>query len=70
MHSAGIRRVFWTNEHGIWEEGKVRDLVAALDGTDEDTVESKLGGPTGNGLFVTKHEVLMLRRLSDSKRKV
>ena len=60
MHSVGIRRVFWTNENGVWENAKVRDLVDALDSA-ADCNDS--GGPTGNGLFVTKHEVLMLRRL-------
>lgn len=54
MHSVGIRRVFWTTDDGEWEGAKVRDLVDALDGGGE-------GG--GCGMFVTKHEVLMMRRL-------
>ena len=53
MQWAGIRRVFWTNDEGQWEGAKVRDLVDALE----------LGTTTGtSGMFVTKHEVLMLRR--------
>jgi hypothetical protein len=53
MQWAGIRRVFWTNDGGQWEGAKVRDLVDALE----------LDPTTGmSGMFVTKHEVLMLRR--------
>ena len=59
MHSVGIKRVFWTNDAGEWEGAKVRELVDALDYSEE----NGKGGPTGNGVFVTKHEVLMLRRL-------
>jgi hypothetical protein len=59
MHSVGIKRVFWTNDAGEWEGAKVRELVDALNCSGE----SGKGGPTGNGVFVTKHEVLMLRRL-------
>ena len=61
MHSAGIKRVFWTNNQGEWEGAKVRDLVDALEG--------KVGdgdGERGKGVdevFVTKHEVLRLRRV-------
>lgn len=62
MHSVGIRRVFWTNDAGQWEGGKVAALVESMQGGMED-VEGGNGGPTGNGLFVTKHEVLMLRRM-------
>jgi len=67
MHSVGIRRVFWTNEDGTWENAKVRDLVDALD---SGTNCNDSGGPTGTGLFVTKHEVLMLRRLMCDGREV
>jgi len=76
MHSVGIRRVFWTNELGEWEGGKVRDLVDALDGAmagsggqDDAGADGTggAGGPLGNGLFVTKHEVLMLRRMMGRK---
>jgi hypothetical protein len=63
MNSAGIKRVFWTTDSGVWEAAKVRDLVDALD-------------TLGNGeacdvnialdnVFVTKHEVLMLRRVME-----
>lgn len=62
MHSVGIKRVFWTNDAGEWEGGKVRDLVDALDNSMESVKDGK-GGLIGNGVFVTKHEVLMLRRL-------
>jgi hypothetical protein len=60
MHSVGIKRVFWTNSKGNWEGAKVRDLVDVLDGSGS--------GSDGNGVserrvFVTKHEILMLRRL-------
>ncbi|KAK6429373.1 hypothetical protein LTR95_014477, partial [Oleoguttula sp. CCFEE 5521] len=56
MHAVGIRRVFWTNDAGGWEGGKVAKLMAALegDGGAEEGVEG--------GMFVTKHEVLMLKR--------
>ena len=77
MHSVGgIRRVFWTNELGEWEGGKVRDLVDALSGAmagsggqDDAGADGPggAGGPLGNGLFVTKHEVLMLRRMMGRK---
>ncbi|KAK3633730.1 hypothetical protein LTR56_015644 [Elasticomyces elasticus] len=63
MHTAGIKRVFWTNNAGEWEGGKVRDLVDALDDSMDSVAKGAGGGPTGNGVFVTKHEVLMLRRL-------
>ena len=38
----------------------MRDLVDALD--DGMAGVAVGGGPMGNGVFVTKHEVLMLRR--------
>ena len=56
MQLAGIRRVFWTNNEGEWEGEKVRDLVDALGLGNETEIGSTAG------LFVTKHEVLMLRR--------
>ncbi|PSN72000.1 hypothetical protein BS50DRAFT_630099 [Corynespora cassiicola Philippines] len=60
MNSVRIKRVFWTNEHGNWECAKVRDPMDALDnicyGEDSDK-----GNDLGN-MFVTKHEVSMLRR--------
>ena len=65
MHSVGIKRVFWTNDAGEWEGGKVRDLVDALE-TSMERVGDGQGGPVGNGVFVTKHEVLMLKRLMNA----
>jgi hypothetical protein len=60
MHSVGIKRVFWTTDAGIWECAKVRDLVDAM---------NNLGSGDGldtaaalRNIYVTKHEVLMLRR--------
>jgi hypothetical protein len=60
MYAVGIKRVFWTNDAGEWEGGKVGKFVDALDG-EGDGAECG-GGPMGNGVFVTKHEVLMMRR--------
>ncbi|KAI1136208.1 hypothetical protein F5Y05DRAFT_114142 [Hypoxylon sp. FL0543] len=63
MHSAGIKRVHWTNKEGQWESAKVRDLFDQVSGTNicdgHDVNNSSL-----RGVFVTKHEILMLRRLS------
>ncbi|OQO01430.1 hypothetical protein B0A48_12985 [Cryoendolithus antarcticus] len=56
MHAVGIRRVFWTNDAGEWEGGKVAKLMAALGG--DGSAEAGVEG----GMFVTKHEVLMLKR--------
>lgn len=43
----------------------MRDLIDAMDGSmsSEGGGSGAGGGPMDNGLFVTKHEVLMLRRL-------
>jgi hypothetical protein len=61
MASVGIKRVFWTSESGSWEGAKVRDLVDELDklGLEQpsDTTTAL------KSVFVTKHEVLMLRRM-------
>lgn len=60
MHSAGIRRVHWTNRDGQWENAKVRDLFDQVSGTniyDGHNVNN-------SGVFITKHEILRLRRLS------
>lgn len=59
MEWAGIRRVFWSNHDGEWEGGKVRDLVDAL-GLDQ----GNAGGSdqTSASMFVTKHEILMLKK--------
>ncbi|KAI0007446.1 hypothetical protein F4779DRAFT_629163 [Xylariaceae sp. FL0662B] len=64
MHSAGIRRVYWTNGEGRWENAKVRDLFDRVSGTAA-TCDDHDGGSIGlGGVFVTKHEILMLRRLA------
>lgn len=57
MHSAGVRRCFWTNSEGKWDSAKVRDLYDQLSGVGflDDATE---------GVFITKHEVLRLRRLA------
>jgi len=61
MHAVGIKRVFWTNHDGKWECAKVRDLVDALEmGMGDDG--SSGTGQESKGIFVTKHEVLMLKR--------
>ena len=59
MHATGIKRVFWTNREG--EGAKVQHLVDALDGFKASSarVNSEVDA---RALFVTKHEVLMLRR--------
>lgn len=62
MHSVGIKRVFWTNNEGNWEGAKIRDLVDQLDGTMCSDTDTTLG-QAPMSVFVTKHEVLMLRRL-------
>lgn len=61
MHAVGIKRVFWTNAAGEWEGGKVAKFIDALDGDGDEGGCG--GGPMGNGVFVTKHEVLMMKRL-------
>jgi hypothetical protein len=64
MHSVGIKRVFWTNQDGEWEGAKVRDLVEALEtGIEGDDGEGVGTGQENKGVFVTKHEVLMLKRI-------
>ena len=71
MHSAGIKRVFWTNTKGEWEGAKVQGLVDALEGAEgakfaaggtKGSSEGENGGGKG-GMFVTKHEVLRLRKM-------
>lgn len=62
MHSVGIKRVFWTTNDGNWEGAKIRDLVDQFDGAMCSDADASLG-QAAMGLFVTKHEVLMLRRL-------
>lgn len=58
MHSVGIKRVFWTTSEGQWEGAKIRNLVDHLE-RDMASSENPLGLP----VFVTKHEILLLRRL-------
>jgi len=62
MHAVGIKRVFWTNADGEWEVAKVRNLVEALEMGGG--VEGHYGG--NKGVFVTKHEVLMIKRMMGS----
>lgn len=64
MHAVGIRRVFWTNDSGEWEGGTVSSFMYSMDGIGE---EGLAGEPLGNRVFVTKHEVLMLRRMMGAK---
>ncbi len=63
MHAVGIKRVFWTNANGEWEGAKVRDLVEALEKGIEGDVDGPGTGQDNKGVFVTKHEVLMLKRI-------
>jgi hypothetical protein len=60
MSSVGIKRVFWTTESGIWEGAKVRDLVDALVSLGDNQFSDATIAL--NNVFVTKDEVLMLRR--------
>ncbi|KAL8887321.1 MAG: hypothetical protein Q9215_005085 [Flavoplaca cf. flavocitrina] len=61
MHSAGIKRIFWTNTKGEWEGGKVRELVDALEAPMPPKSDGSLGA-TG-AVYVTKSEVLLLKGL-------
>ncbi|KAI5923145.1 hypothetical protein F4810DRAFT_710900 [Camillea tinctor] len=62
MHSAGIRRVYWTNSKGDWEVAKVRDLFDQLLGM------GSSGSQDFSQVFVTKHEILMSReKLSEQR---
>lgn len=63
MHSAGIKRVFWTNNKGGWEGGKVRDLVDALESPVSPGGHSSTGASGANSVYVTKSEVLLLKGL-------
>lgn len=60
MHSFGIKRAFWTTNDGHWEGAKVRDLVDELEGA-MNRMDPSLGLPVPD-VFVTKNEVLLLRR--------
>jgi hypothetical protein len=65
MSSVGIKRVFWTTASGEWESAKVRDLVDALENFG--LAQPSDVATTLNNVFVTKHEVLMLRRAMGEK---
>lgn len=64
MHAVGIKRVFWSNATGGWDGAKVRDLMDAWEisgetgSNDDGSEDAKRVLPA----FVTKHEVVMLRR--------
>jgi hypothetical protein len=60
MATVGIKRVFWTTDTGAWQDAKVRDLVNALDKLGQ--AEPSETSAALSTIFVTKHEVLMLRR--------
>lgn len=64
MDSMGIKRVFWSNQDGEWEGAKLRELVDALEmGIGGEDEGGGIGmGQESKGVFVTKHEVLMLKR--------
>lgn len=63
MHAVGIRRVFWTTASatGDRQGRKAKVLVAGMDSVGNES--ARRGDPVGNGVFVTKHEVLMMRRI-------
>ncbi|KAL8801077.1 MAG: hypothetical protein Q9182_004716 [Xanthomendoza sp. 2 TL-2023] len=61
MHSAGIKRVFWTNNKGEWEGGKVRDLVDSLEAPLSPNSDGMMDG--AGSVYVTKSEVLLLKGL-------
>ncbi|KAL8836361.1 MAG: hypothetical protein Q9170_002934 [Blastenia crenularia] len=63
MHSAGIKRVFWTNKKGEWECGKVRDLVDALECPVSPESNGLAGVSKAGSVYVTKSEVLLLKGL-------
>lgn len=67
MHAVGIKRVFWTNAVGGWDGAKVRDLVDALEATGDSSDDCRdHKDEKGLGVFVTKHEVLMMRRMMEN----
>lgn len=61
MASGGVKRVFWTTDAGVWDSAEIRDLVDALDKLGEG--QSSDNAQVLHKVFVTKHEVLMLRRV-------
>lgn len=60
IHSAGIKRVFWTTNDGQWKGAKVRDLAEELQGA-MTRMDPAIGLPVPD-VFVTKHEILRMRR--------
>lgn len=63
MHSVGIKRVFWTDSNGEWQGAKVRDLVDAMDGVGSCGGDGDDRDDVMDRVFVTKHEVLRLRKI-------
>lgn len=63
MKSVGIKRVFWTDDKGDWEGARVRDLVDSLDSLKSQHLTD--ASTALNDVFVTNHEVLMMRRMMD-----
>ncbi|KAL8917341.1 MAG: hypothetical protein Q9208_008011 [Pyrenodesmia sp. 3 TL-2023] len=63
MHSAGIKRVFWTNYKGEWEGGKVRQLVDALECPNPPNGATSASQSIPGLVYVTKSEVLLLKGL-------
>ncbi|KAL9017485.1 MAG: hypothetical protein Q9185_005198 [Variospora sp. 1 TL-2023] len=63
MHSAGIKRVFWTNSAGHWEGGKVRDLVDTLESPALPNAKNRGEASIAGSVYVTKSEVLLLKGL-------
>jgi len=64
MHSAGIKRVFWTNSQGEWEGGKVRDLIDDIESPSIDDNGDNGENVRRTPVFVTKAEVLILKGLN------
>ncbi|KAL6718905.1 hypothetical protein ACLMJK_003140 [Lecanora helva] len=65
IHSAGIKRAFWTNANGGWEGAKVQELVDALEQSHQQTLSSETGART-KGL--TRHEEFTGTRESHQQR--
>ena len=61
MHATGIKDVFWTDNEREWEGAKVQHLMDALADPRTSSARVNAGGDA-RAFFVTKHEVLMLRR--------
>ena len=65
MHAVGVKRVFWTGVDGSWQAAKVQDFIDMFEATGCGE-SGEDDGDSLPGMFVTKHEVLMLKRLFDS----